>query len=147
MVGAKNSLAETTPESGLRLQLREQNHVADAFLAQQHHAESVNTHAHATSGWHAVFERNQKVFVELLLFAAGLVFEAFALFDRIVLLGIGRRDFLAVYAALENFHGRRVVRRNFGQRDELLRQMRNESGLTQRRLDQLFKDSAGDFKI
>ena len=94
-----------------------------------------------------MFQRDQEIFVELLLFAAGLVFEAFALFDGIVLLGIGRRDFLAVNAALENFHGRRVVGRNFGQRDEFLRQVRNESGLNQRRLDQLFKDSAGDFKI
>src|SRR5438552_2984021 len=93
----------------LGLQLLEQEHPADAFLAEQHHAEPVNTHAHAASGWHAVFERNQKVFVELLLFAAGLVFEAFALFKGIVLLRVSRRDFLAVDAALEYFDGRWVV--------------------------------------
>jgi len=44
----------------LRLQLREQNHVADAFLAQQHHAQTVNTHAHAAAGRHAVFERDEE---------------------------------------------------------------------------------------
>ena len=56
-----------------------------------------------------MFERDEKIFVQLLLFAAGLMFEAFALLDGIVLLGVGGRDFLAVDAALENFDGRRVV--------------------------------------
>ena len=68
----------------LRLQLREQYHVADAFLAEQHHAKAVDPQAHATRRRHAVFERNQKVFVELLLFAAGLVLQPFALLDWIV---------------------------------------------------------------
>jgi len=53
--------------------------------------------------------QNQPVVAVGLLFAAGLVFQSLALLDGIVLLGIGRRDFLAVNAALENFHGRRVV--------------------------------------
>jgi hypothetical protein len=33
-----------------------------------------------------VFERDEKILVQLLLFAAGLMFEAFALLDGIVLL-------------------------------------------------------------
>ena len=42
-----------------RFQLRKQNAVADAFLAEQHHAQAVNAHA--------VFERDQKILVQLLL--------------------------------------------------------------------------------
>ena len=45
-----------------------------------------------------------------LLLAAGLVLQPFALRNRVVLLGVGRRDFLAVDATLENFDGRRVIR-------------------------------------
>jgi hypothetical protein len=90
-----------------RLQLREQDHVADAFLAEEHHAQAVNAHAHAAGGRHSVFERDEKILVQLLLLAAGLMFEAFALLDGIVLLGVGGRDLLAVDAALEDFDGRR----------------------------------------
>ena len=41
-----------------RLQLREQDHVADAFLAEQHHAQAVN--ADAAGRRHAVFQRDEK---------------------------------------------------------------------------------------
>ena len=92
-----------------RLQLLEQNHVADAFLAEQHHAQAVNAHAHAARRGHAVLERHQKILVQFLLLAAGLVLQPFALRNRIVLLGVGRRDFLPVDAALEDFDGCRVV--------------------------------------
>ena len=76
-----------------RFQLREQNHVADAFLAEQHHAQAVNAHAHAAGGRHAVFQRDQKILVQLLLLAAGLMLQPFALLDGIVLLGVGRARF------------------------------------------------------
>ena len=89
-------------------QLREQDHVADAFLAEQHHAQPVNTHAHAASGWHAVFERDEKIFVQFLLLAASLMLKPFALLDGIVLLGVGGRNFLAVDASLEDFDCRRA---------------------------------------
>ncbi len=56
-----------------RLQLREQDHIADAFLTEEHHAKSINAHAHATRRGHPVFERNQEIFIELLLPAAGVV--------------------------------------------------------------------------
>jgi hypothetical protein len=49
-----------------------------------------------------------------LLLAAGLMFEAFALLDGVVLLGVGGRDFLAVDAALEDLDRRRVVGRKLG---------------------------------
>jgi hypothetical protein len=42
-----------------RLQLREQNHVADAFLAEEHHAQAVNADADAARRGHAVLERDQ----------------------------------------------------------------------------------------
>jgi hypothetical protein len=68
--------------------LREQDHVADAFLAEEHHAKAVNAHAHAAGGRHAVFERHEKILVQLLLFAAGLMFQRGVLGDGIVLLGV-----------------------------------------------------------
>jgi hypothetical protein len=118
-----------------RLQLREQDHVANAFLAEEHRA--VNADADAASGRHAVFERDEKIW--LLLFAAGLVFQRGALRDGIVLLGVAGRNFLAVDAALENLDGRRVIGRKLGERHEFLRQMRDERGLDERWLDQFFK--------
>ena len=58
-----------------RLQLREQDDIPDAFLAEQHHAEAVDADADAAGGGHAVFEGDEKIFIQLLLFAAGLVFQ------------------------------------------------------------------------
>ena len=51
-----------------------------------------------------MFEGNQEIFVQLLLLAAGLLFERGALRDGIVLLGVAGRNLLAVDAALENLH-------------------------------------------
>lgn len=112
----------------LRLQLREQDDVADAFLAEEHHAEAVNADADADAArrGHAVFEGDEEIFVQLLLLAAGLMFQRGALLDRIVLLGVAGGNFLAVDAALEDFDGCRVVRRKLGERHEFLRQMRDE---------------------
>jgi len=45
-----------------------------------------------------MLERDQKILVQLLLLAAGLVLQPFALRNRVVLLGVGRCDFLAVEA-------------------------------------------------
>ena len=56
-----------------RFQLREEDHVADALLPKQHHAQAVDADADATRRGHAVFEGDQEIFVELLLLAAGLV--------------------------------------------------------------------------
>ena len=125
-------------EDLFRLQLREQDHVADAFLTQQHHAQTVNADADAASGRHAVFERDEKILIQFLLFAAGLMFQRGALGDGIVLLGVTRRNFLAVDAALEDLDGRRVVGRKLGGRHEFLGQMRDERGLNERRLDHFF---------
>src|ERR1051325_3389877 len=92
----------------LRLQLREHDHVADAFLAEEHHAETVNADADAARWRHAVFERDEEIFVQLLLLAPGLVFQRRALRDGIVLLGVAGRNFLAVVAALEDFASRQA---------------------------------------
>ncbi len=128
--------------ASLRLQLREQDHVADAFLAEEHHAEAINADADAARRGHAVFERDEEIFVQLLLFASGLLFQRGALRDGIVLLGVAGRNFLTVDAALEDFDGRRVVGRKLGKRHEFLRQMRDEGRVDQRRLDEFFKESA-----
>jgi hypothetical protein len=50
----------------LRFQLREQNHVADAFLAGQPHAKPVNADADAAGGRHVVFERDGNIFIQIL---------------------------------------------------------------------------------
>ncbi len=86
-----------------------------------------------------MFQRDQKILVQLLLLAAGLMLQAFALFNWVVLLGVGGRNLLSVDAALEDFDGRRVIRRKFGERHEFLRRMRDERRLNQRRLGQFFK--------
>ena len=127
--------------------MREEDHVADAFLAEEHHAQAVNADADAARRGHAVFERDEEIFVQLLLLAAGLMFQRGALRDGIVLLGVAGRNLLAVDAALEDFDGRRVVGRKLGERHEFLRQMRDERGLDERRLDQFFEHRAGDFVI
>jgi hypothetical protein len=73
------------------------------------------------AGGHAVFEGDEEIFVQLLLFAAGLVLQRGALHDWIVLLGVAGRNLLAVDAALEDFDGGRVVGRELGERHEFLR--------------------------
>ena len=86
-----------------------QNHIANAFLAEEHHAQAVNADADAAGGRHAVFERDEKI--SLLLFAAGPAIAGFqrgALRDGIVLLGVAGRNLLAVDAALEDLDGRRA---------------------------------------
>src|SRR5947209_15536197 len=87
----------------LRLKLWEQDHVADVFLTQQHHAETIDAQAHAAGWRHSMFECRKKIFVQLLLLAARLVLQALTLRDWIVLLAIGGGDLLAVDAALEDF--------------------------------------------
>jgi len=87
--------------TSLRLQLREQVHVADAFLAEEHHAQAVNANADAARRRHSVFERDEEIFVQLLLLAAGLMFQRGALREgfskslRLSILSISaKNDFL-----------------------------------------------------
>src|SRR6266498_94067 len=130
-----------------RLQLREENHVTDALLTEQHHAEAIDAQAHAAGGRHAVFQGGKEFFVELLSFAAGLVFEPVTLFNGVVLFGVGRGNFLAVDAALEDFNGGGVLRRELGERHEFLWQMRDEDRLNQLRFDLFFEERPGDFEV
>ena len=101
----------------LRLQLREQDHVADAFLAEESRGcgtQAVNADADAARRRHAVFECDESRragFVQLVLLAAGPAIAGFqrgALRDGIILLGVAGRNLLAVDAALEGFDGRRA---------------------------------------
>ena len=91
------------------LELGKQDDVSYAFLAQQHHTEAIDADSHAPGRGHSVFKSDQKVFVELLLFSAGLMFETFALFDRIILLGICRGDFLSIDAAFKDLDRRGIL--------------------------------------
>jgi len=68
------------------------------------------------AGGHAVLQSDQKIFIQFLLLAAGLVLEALALFNGVVLLGIRGRDLLSIDATFEDFDGRRILRREFRQR-------------------------------
>jgi hypothetical protein len=56
-----------------------------------------------------VFERDEEILVQLLLLAAGLVFQGGALLNRIVLLGVAGGNLPTVNAALEDSDGRRIV--------------------------------------
>ena len=89
--------------------LREQDHVANAFLAEQHHAQAVDPDANAAGGGHPVFERDEEIFVQLLPLAAGLMFERFALLKRIVLLGAAGRELQTVDAAINDHNIRLLV--------------------------------------
>ena len=61
--------------------MRKENHVADAFLPEQHDAQAINANADAARWRHAVFECHEKIFIKFLLLAAGLLLEAFALLN------------------------------------------------------------------
>ena len=56
-----------------------------------------------------MFEGDEKIFIEFLLFAASLLLEALALLDGVVLLGVSGGNFLAVDAALEDLHTIRLI--------------------------------------
>ena len=79
------------------------------LTAEEHHAQPVNSNSNPASRGHAVFEGDEEILVQLLLFAAGLMFQRGALHDGIVLLGVAGRNLLAVDAALEIDDGRLVV--------------------------------------
>ena len=85
-----------------RLELGEKDHVTDAFLAEEHDAKAVDSYANAASRGHAVFKGHQKIFVKFLLLTAGLLLEAFALRNGIILLSIRRGNFLTVDATLKH---------------------------------------------
>ena len=89
----------------------------------------------------------QKVFVELLLFSAGLLLEAFALFDGIILLGVRGGDFLSVDAALENLHAIGLIGGELGEGYEFFREVRHEGWLDEGGFDKFFKDRVSDFKV
>ena len=90
--------------------LREQYHVADASSTEKHHAQPIDADADAAGRGHSVLQRYQEVFIQLLLLAACLMFEAFALFNWIVLFRVARRNLLAVDAQFEDFGHSRGAR-------------------------------------
>jgi hypothetical protein len=102
-----------------RFQLWEENHIADALLPEEHDAEAIDADADAAGGGHSVFEGGEKIFVQLLLFAAGLFLEAFALFDGVVLFSVRGGNFLAVDAALEDLHAIGLIGGKLGERHKL----------------------------
>jgi len=128
-------------------QLREEDNVANAFLSEQHHAEAIDADAHATGGRHTVFEGDEEVLVEFLLFAAGLVFETFPLFDRVILFAVGWGDFLAIDAAFEDFDGGGVLGGGFGEGDQFFRDVGDEDGVDERGFDEFLEHGLRDFEI
>ena len=60
----------------LRLQEREQDHITDRFRTGQQHCQPVDPNANAAGRWHAVLEREQKFFVQLLRLLPGLLQQA-----------------------------------------------------------------------
>ena len=127
--------------------MREEEDITDAFLTEQHHDQAVDSDADAAGRGHAVLEGGEEIVIQFLLLLTGLVDQRLALGDRIVLLGVGRGDFLPVDAAFEHLDGGRIFRRELGQRDQLLWQMSDEGWLDQRRLDQFLEQAVGDLEI
>ena len=131
----------------LRLQQRKQNHVADRFGAGQQHREPIDPKPEAAGRRHAVLEREQKFFVELLRLFAGLFEQPLPLDRRIVQLGVTGRNLLAVDDQLVNVHERIVLRVLFGQRNQFLRAMRHEKRIERFLFDQLLENLLRDFVI
>src|ERR1051326_943338 len=129
------------------LELWEQDYIPDAFLTQQHHAKAVNTQAHAAGGRHPVLQSGQKILIQLLLFAPGLMLQALALLDGIVLFAVSRSDLLAVDTTFKYVDGGGVIGSELGQRDEFLGGMCNKGGVDHSWLDQLLKNRLRDFEI
>lgn len=67
-------------------QLWEKDDIAYGLLAEKHHAQPIDSHAHATSGGHSVFEGGDEILIQFLLLSTGLMFEGFSLLDGIILL-------------------------------------------------------------
>src|SRR5258705_9065122 len=76
-------------ELSLRLQLRKEDHVTDAFLPEEHHAEAVDADADAASGGSEEHTPENQILMHLLLLPALLKNQSLALLDGIVLLGVG----------------------------------------------------------
>src|SRR5436190_16568312 len=72
MLRVRRTKTNTAGSRLLGFELRKEDHIADAFLAEQHHAEAIDADADAAGWRHAMFEGDQEIFVELLLLAAGL---------------------------------------------------------------------------
>ena len=86
-----------------------------------------------------MLKSNQEVIIEFLLLAASLVLKSLSLLDWVILFGVAGGNFLSVDAALEDFDGRRVVGRKFGERHEFLGQMRDERRLNHFDSHKLFR--------
>src|SRR4051812_50124619 len=93
-----------------------------------------------------MFESYQEIFVELLLLAAGLMFEALALLDRIVLLRIGGGNFLAVNSALKKIDRGRILGGELGQRHPLFWGVGEKGGGKKNLVDERFEESARHFE-
>ena len=118
-VTEKTALAQKSVITGsvyfALLDEREEDGFADAETGECHE-QSVDSHPLTAARGHAVFERGEKIVVELLLLAAGLMLQRGALLNGIVLLGVAGGNLLAVDAALEDLDGRRIVGRKLGER-------------------------------
>ena len=61
--------------------MRKQDHVSNRFGSRQYHDQAVYTDPDPTGGRHPVFERQQKIFVDLLNFFSSLLNETLPLND------------------------------------------------------------------
>lgn len=136
--------------ASLRLHVREEDDVADGVFAGEEHDHAVDADAEAGAGGHAVFERAEEVFVHdhrfvvAALAEAGLLFEAFALDDRVVQLGEAVAHLLAADDQLEALDEPRLRAVFFCERRHLLRVVGDEGRLNELRLDELAEDFIDD---
>ena len=138
----------------LQTHLGEEDDVPDSFGAGEDHDQTVDAHAHAAGGRHAVFQSVEEVFIHFIgqfvpffpvLFK--LVHQALTLDDGIVEFRVGRGDFHAVDAQFKDIHQTGIIRTPFGQGQQFDRQTHDESGLDVVGLDELFVQFIGDLQI
>ena len=149
---AESSVALGTPtvrSLRSRPHQREQDHVADARLVQQEHAEPVDADAQAAGRGHRVLQGADEVVVHLghrvlVLLAGELLAEQLLLQDRVVQLGVGVGQLHPVDEQLEPLGDRRVRRLPLGQRADRGRVVDDEDGPVEAVLDDLLEDLADD---
>src|ERR1051325_243544 len=110
----------------LRFEQREEDHIAYRFCAGKQHCQSIHAEAETAGRRHTVLEREQKVFVDLLCFFAGLLEQTLTLHERIIELGITRRDLHAIDDQFEDVDERFVGAVLSRQRYEFLWTMRHQ---------------------
>ena len=115
--------------------MRKEQHFLNGTVVGHQHHQTVDTNPNPGGGGHAVFECAQEILIDkhgfvIAFFAQGeLGFEAFALVDGVVQLGVGVGQFFAVDHEFKPFGEARIAAVFLGQGAHFLGVVGNEGGL------------------